>query len=366
MQRYNHDVNPFLSTACKFKVPVELYTGEETVRGFMESCSERDVYIRFLEQKHMLIIKQNAILQVQFVFHGNRYQYTTNCTEYAPGDAGLLVAIPKLIEMLEIRHHARFNINFSLRVYFDVNGKKCLGFIKNISEGGFLFTSSNSLKTRAAYPFAISLPGDNHICFTSRIVHMSETEQDMYTVGGEVVGIGCHESICIKNFILDLKTRREQYPWNELYEAEKIGVLLDKFSEYLLSWEGPTIPHRRVLCVETNKMERNILKKILSSHYEIAFATNGKESVSKIESFKPDAILSEINLRDMDFFMLNKGVLENEKLRNIPFVIYTANNNKTVITNALREKNVYEYIVKPVVSGELISRLNDVINLSSQ
>jgi len=365
MQRYNHNVNPFLSTACKFKVPVEIYTGEETIRGFMESCSEHDIYVRFLEQNRTFTIKQNAILRIQFVFHGKRYQYTTNYTGHAPEDNGLLVGIPKLIEMVEIRHYARFNINFSLRVYFDVAGKKCLGFVKNMSEGGFLFTSSNPLEAKSAYPFALSLPGNKHICFTSRVVHSNETEQDMYIIGAEVVGLGSYESSCIKNFVIELKSRREPYPGHELYESEKIGELLDIFSEYLLSWKS-IIHQRKVLCVETNKIERNLLKKILSSHYEVAFATNGAESTAIIEKFKPDVVLSEINLRDMDFFMLNKGVLVNKKLQDIPFVIYTANNNKTVITNALKEKNVHEYIVKPVVSGELIARLDNVINLSSQ
>ncbi len=81
----------------------------------------------------------------------------------------------------------------------------------------------------------------------------------------------------------------------------------------------------KVLAVEDTKNDRLLLTKILSSAgYDVKSACNGIEALEMIENEKPDLIISDIMMPEMDGFSLCRELKTNEGTRDIPIIFYTA------------------------------------------
>jgi CheY-like chemotaxis protein len=81
----------------------------------------------------------------------------------------------------------------------------------------------------------------------------------------------------------------------------------------------------KVLAVYDKKNDRLLLTKIiLSAGYDVQIACNGIEALEKIEIEKPDLIISDILMPEMDGFRLCRELKTNERTRDIPILFYTA------------------------------------------
>jgi len=81
----------------------------------------------------------------------------------------------------------------------------------------------------------------------------------------------------------------------------------------------------KVLAVDDTKNDRLLLTKILSSaSYEVKSACNGIEALEMIENEKPDLIISDIMMPEMDGFRLCMELKKNPGTRDIPIIFYTA------------------------------------------
>jgi signal transduction histidine kinase/CheY-like chemotaxis protein len=68
-------------------------------------------------------------------------------------------------------------------------------------------------------------------------------------------------------------------------------------------------PARRILVVDDNKPAADILRKLLTLHkYDVDTAYSGFEALEKMNSFKPDAILLDIGMPDMDGYATAKAI----------------------------------------------------------
>ncbi|MCZ7403041.1 MAG: response regulator [Candidatus Methanoperedens sp.] len=81
----------------------------------------------------------------------------------------------------------------------------------------------------------------------------------------------------------------------------------------------------KVLAVDDTKNDRLLLTKILSSAgYDVKSACNGIEALHIIENEKPDLIISDIMMPEMDGFMLCMELKKNHGTSDIPIIFYTA------------------------------------------
>jgi PAS domain S-box-containing protein len=119
----------------------------------------------------------------------------------------------------------------------------------------------------------------------------------------------------------------------------------------------------KVLVVDDNINARKLLVKILvSNDYEAFEVTNGKEALEFLEDSKPDLIISDIMMPEMDGFTLIKETKTNPDTKDIPFVFYTAHYVSEKDHLLATSLGASRFIVKPAEPWELLDEIQNVLN----
>ena len=118
----------------------------------------------------------------------------------------------------------------------------------------------------------------------------------------------------------------------------------------------------KILIVEDQEQNLYLLKTLLGGHgYQVMEATNGVEALSLARATPPDVIISDILMPVMDGFSLCQEWQKDERLRNIPFVFYTATYTDPKDEELALSLGAARFIVKPVETEEFISILEQVL-----
>jgi two-component system sensor histidine kinase/response regulator len=98
--------------------------------------------------------------------------------------------------------------------------------------------------------------------------------------------------------------------------------------------------------------------------FEIMPATNGEEAWQRLNARRPDLILLDLMMPDMDGFQLCRRIQNQPGLADIPIIFLSASDDKNLIVRAL-ESGAVDYITKPFNRLELISRVRTHLMLKS-
>lgn len=119
------------------------------------------------------------------------------------------------------------------------------------------------------------------------------------------------------------------------------------------------------MVVEDNMDEARLIKMTLEPEgYEVVTAMNGKEAQQKIDDEKPNFIVLDIMMPEMDGFAFCKWVKSKDEFRNVPIVLLTGVGEHIYDTkyplDGVMKADADEYLEKPIkpeVLLETISRL---------
>jgi diguanylate cyclase (GGDEF)-like protein len=121
----------------------------------------------------------------------------------------------------------------------------------------------------------------------------------------------------------------------------------------------------RVLVVDDEKSNLMVLHKILSPEYTIFTAKSGGEGLRRAAADRPDLILLDIIMPDMDGFEVLKKLKESPDTFNIPVVFITG-----LDTEADEERGLLlgavDYITKPFKNAIVIARVKTHIQIVRQ
>lgn len=113
----------------------------------------------------------------------------------------------------------------------------------------------------------------------------------------------------------------------------------------------------RVLVVEDDPFTLTIMQKRLTmGGYNLATATNGREGLELVETFKPDLIISDWMMPEMDGREFCARVKGSPLGASIYFILLTAKDRYEDKVSAL-DTGADEYLVKPCDGRELMARL---------
>ena len=111
---------------------------------------------------------------------------------------------------------------------------------------------------------------------------------------------------------------------------------------------------QRILVVEDRMALLIAIQSILETEgYSILTATNGVEALQVMEEVRPDLILSDILMPQMDGFALCEAVRARPEWASIPFIFLTAKAEREDVAKS-KALGVEDYIIKPFDPEDLL------------
>ena len=118
-----------------------------------------------------------------------------------------------------------------------------------------------------------------------------------------------------------------------------------------------------VLIVDDNPNNVKVIAVILRQlNYKLVIATSGKSAIELVEKTRPDLVLLDIMMPEMDGYEACEIIKSDKKNENLPIIFLTALNEKENIVKGF-EKGGVDYITKPFNKDELISRVKTHLEL---
>ena len=117
-----------------------------------------------------------------------------------------------------------------------------------------------------------------------------------------------------------------------------------------------------VLVVDDYKTMLRIIRNLLNqlSFTNVHEATDGTAALAKLREKKFGLVISDWNMEPMTGLQLLREVRADEKLKETPFIMITAE-SKTENVIAAKEAGVSNYIVKPFNAETLKSKISSVL-----
>ena len=118
----------------------------------------------------------------------------------------------------------------------------------------------------------------------------------------------------------------------------------------------------RIVCIEDDIEMIDLVKLILTRKgYEVVGAVGGLAGLETIEQVKPDLVLLDLMMPDMDGWEVFQQLRANEQTKNIPVIVVTAKAQSIDKVLGLHIAKVDDYITKPFGPSELLSSVLRVL-----
>jgi signal transduction histidine kinase len=119
----------------------------------------------------------------------------------------------------------------------------------------------------------------------------------------------------------------------------------------------------KILVVDDNADDRALLEKALISHgYFVAGAANGALALEMALDCPPDLIVSDILMPEMDGFELCRRVKQDERLRQVAFIFYSATFVEKKDEQLALSLGASRFLVKPLEPREFLDAVESVID----
>ena len=127
---------------------------------------------------------------------------------------------------------------------------------------------------------------------------------------------------------------------------------------------GDKLRVKKVLVVDDEDTVRSLcaacIRHGLGDDYEVLEAADGEEAMAAIEADRPDVILLDILMPEMDGFEVCRRLKESPETRDIPIVFLTALGEEKDVERALALGGD-GYIVKPFNAVTLAAQISEIL-----
>ena len=118
---------------------------------------------------------------------------------------------------------------------------------------------------------------------------------------------------------------------------------------------------RKILLVDDEpSVLKLVTRRLQVNNYEVVTATDGVQALDIVAKIKPDLIISDIMMPNMDGYTFIRKLREQHGLSHIPVIILTAKDklHDLFLFEGIKD---YDYIVKPFESQELVQKINQLL-----
>ena len=116
-----------------------------------------------------------------------------------------------------------------------------------------------------------------------------------------------------------------------------------------------------VLIVDDSPESIDVLRGVLGTDYRVCVAINGTRALEIAPSVKPDVILLDVMMPEMDGWQVLKILKGDERTRNIPVAMLSARAERRDKMIGLQE-GAESYIAKPFSTAEVVREVTNLLN----
>jgi len=119
---------------------------------------------------------------------------------------------------------------------------------------------------------------------------------------------------------------------------------------------------KKVLCIEDEPEMIDLIKLILERKgFDVVGAVGGAEGLEVIRREKPDLILLDLMMPEVDGWEVFRQIRADEQLKPIPVIVVTAKAQSIDKVLGLHIAKVDDYVTKPFGPQELLNSVNKVL-----
>lgn len=123
---------------------------------------------------------------------------------------------------------------------------------------------------------------------------------------------------------------------------------------------------KRVVCIEDEPEMIDLVRLILGRKgYEVIGANGGIEGLDAVRRERPDIILLDLMMPDMDGWEVYQQIKADPALKQIPVVVVTAKAQSIDKVLGLHIAKVDDYITKPFGPQELLESIEKILSVPS-
>jgi DNA-binding response OmpR family regulator len=119
-----------------------------------------------------------------------------------------------------------------------------------------------------------------------------------------------------------------------------------------------------VVCIEDEPEMIDLVKLILRrADFEFVGAVGGREGLNAVRRLKPDLVLLDLMMPDVDGWEVYRQMKADDELSKIPVIVITAKAQSIDRVLGLHIAKVDDYITKPFGPHELLDSVNSILDI---
>jgi len=129
-----------------------------------------------------------------------------------------------------------------------------------------------------------------------------------------------------------------------------------------ITFSLPLMPRKRILAIDDEEAIRELFQQLLGKRgYEVLTAANGQEGLSLIEAERPDLVILDIAIPEMDGYQFLKTMKDDRGMKDIPVIAISGVDTDI---ERLKELGTDEFLSKPFSSTVLMETVQRLLRVS--
>ena len=118
---------------------------------------------------------------------------------------------------------------------------------------------------------------------------------------------------------------------------------------------------KKILLVDDDEIMLGVANAVLSDEYEVALEKSGKDALNMVKNdYKPDLILLDVLMPDMDGWETFNKLREISSMRNVPIAFLTSIHDKEAVKRSVA-MGALDFITKPFDRIDLKTRVKKIL-----
>jgi len=155
----------------------------------------------------------------------------------------------------------------------------------------------------------------------------------------------------------------------DAFVDEALRWLPDTDTRVAIDGEEPHPPtaapgaRARIVVADDNADMREYIARLLAARWDVVTVENGEQALAAIRAARPDLVLTDVMMPELDGFGLLRAVRADPELGDLPVVMLSARAGEEARVGGL-EAGADDYLVKPFSARELVARVRSNLDLA--